>query len=357
MHQFDRYDRQIILPGFGQPTQQRLHGARVLVIGAGGLGSTVIPSLAAAGVGHLGLIDDDFVEVSNLHRQVMHGMEDVGRPKVGSAGDTVRALNPEVEVEIMPDRLTSANALELFGRHDLVIDGSDNFPTRYLADDAATISGIPLVWGAVSQYGGQVGVSWPEQGPGYRDLFPVAPRPGSVLNCADGGVFPTTVAVIGSLMATEALKILTGVGTPFIGRVVVFDGLRGGFRELQYARDPDVAPVTGLIDYDIFCGVVPTIAPIELADVPVSEITLLDVREPWEAEIVSLPGSVLAPLATLDAVVGDLDRSKPVIVYCHRGIRSQAACELLIARGLDARNLAGGIDAWSRQVDTAMARY
>jgi sulfur-carrier protein adenylyltransferase/sulfurtransferase len=357
MDELDQYDRQIILPGFGRSAQRRLERARVLIIGAGGLGSSVIPALAAAGVGHLGIIDDDHVEVSNLHRQVVHGAEDVGRLKAASAADAARALNPQVAVETITDRLTSANALELFARHDLVIDGSDNFPTRFLADDAATVSGIPLVWGAVSQFGGQVGVSWPRSGPGYRDLFPTPPRPGSVLSCAEGGVFPTTVAVIGSLMATEALKILTGVGTPLIGRVVVFDGLMGGFRELKYARDPDVAPVTELIDYDAFCGIVSTIAPVEFADVPLSDITVLDVREPWEAEIASLPGSVLAPLATLDAVVGNLDRMKPVVVYCHLGIRSQAACELLVARGFDARSLAGGIDAWSRLVDAGMARY
>jgi len=357
MRDSDRYDRQIILPGFGRGGQQRLEGARVLVIGAGGLGSSVIPALAAAGIGQLTIVDDDRVETSNLHRQVVHGTDDIGKPKVASAAASIHALNPEVSVETVTERLTSANALELFARHDLVIDGSDNFPTRYLADDAAALCGIPLVWGAVSQYGGQVGVSWPESGPSYRDLFPVPPRPGAVLSCAEGGVFPTTVAVIGSLMATEALKVLTGVGSPLIGRVIIFDGLTARFRELEYARDPHAEPITELIDYDVFCGIIPTVAPAELAGIPMSEITLLDVREPWEADVASLPGSVLVPLATLDAAADNLDRSKPVVVYCHLGIRSQSACELLMAKGFDARHLEGGIDAWSRQVDTTMARY
>ena len=357
MHDSDRYDRQIILPGFGRAAQESLKESRVLVIGAGGLGSSVIPALAAAGVGQLTIVDDDRVEASNLHRQVVHGTNDIGRSKVESAADSIRALNPDLSVELVDERLTSANALELFSRHDLVIDGSDNFPTRYLADDAAALSGIPLVWGAVSQYGGQVGVSWPESGPSYRDLFPVPPRPGSVLSCAEGGVFPTTVAVIGSLMATEALKILAGIGTPLIGRVTIFDGLTARFRELDYARDPHAEPITELIDYDTFCGIIPTVTPAELAAIPSSDITLVDVREPWEADIASLAGSTLVPLATLDAAATNLDRSKPVVIYCHHGIRSQTACELLIAKGFDARHLEGGIDAWSRQVDTTMARY
>jgi len=185
----------------------------------------------------------------------------------------------------------------------------------------------------------------------------VPPRPGSVLSCAEGGVFPTTVAVIGSLMATEALKILTGIGTPLIGRVIIFDGLTTRFRELDYARDPHAEPITELIDYDTFCGIIPTVTPAELAAIPSSDITLVDVREPWEADIASLAGSTLVPLATLDAAATNLDRSKPVVIYCHHGIRSQTACELLIAKGFDARHLEGGIDAWSRQVDTTMARY
>jgi adenylyltransferase/sulfurtransferase len=257
-------------------------------------------------------------------------------------------------------RLSAATALELFAEYDVVVDGSDNFPTRYLANDAAVLAGIPLVWGSVSQYGGQVGVAWAARGPHYRDLFPVAPPPGSVLSCEVGGVLPTVVATVGSIMATEVIKIVTGVGTPLIGRVTVVDGLTGGFRELSYAADPTAAPITELADYEAFCGIVPSheasaVTPRQLASMSSDEITLLDVREPWEAAIVSLPGSVLMPLARLDAKA--LDSSKPVVVYCHHGIRSAAAREALAQAGLDASHLMGGIDAWARELDPAMARY
>jgi adenylyltransferase/sulfurtransferase len=385
-----RFARQIALPGFGEAGQRALGDARVLVVGAGGLGSIAIPSLAGAGVGTIGIVDDDTVETSNLHRQLVHATADIGRSKVDSAADRVAAIAPDVTVVRHAVRLSSANALEILAEYDLVLDGSDNFPTRYLASDAAALADIPLVWGAVSQFGGQVGVSWSSRGPHYRDLFPTPPPPGSVLSCAEGGVLPTTVAVIGSLMATEAIKLLTGIGRPLIGRVTVFDGLTGGFRELSYERDPEAAPITQLIDYELFCGLPSagggpeegspwpstSVTPEELAEVLSGSlpragavggatdgnwaqggVTLLDVREPWEAEIATLPGARLVPLGELPTAVDSIDTTRPVVVFCHSGIRSARALELLLERGVEARHLDGGIDAWSRRIDPSIPRY
>jgi len=351
-----RYARQLALPGFGPEAQLRLADARVLVIGAGGLGSSVIPALAAAGIGTIGIIDDDTVELSNLHRQLAHGIADVGHPKARSAADAVAAIDPATTVHAIEARLTERNALELFADYDLVVDGSDNFPTRYLANDAAVLSGIPLVWGAVSQYAGQAGVAWAARGPQYRDLFPAPPPLGSVLSCEAGGVLPSVVAVIGSIMAGEVVKIVTGIGTPLIGRVTTFDALTGGFRELAYDRDPEASPITGLIDYELFCGIPNSLTVDELASC-LDEVTLIDVREPWEAEIASLPGSVLLPLGSLENVLDAIDRSKPVVVYCHAGIRSVGAVATLGAHGIPARSLVGGIDAWSRRIDPRIVRY
>lgn len=362
----ERYARQLALPGFGVAGQTRLGSARILVVGAGGLGSAVLPLLASAGVGTIGVIDDDRVELSNLHRQPIHGTDDVGRSKVESAAESLARLNPGVTVDPNHARLTSSNAVDLFARYDLVIDGSDNFPTRYLANDAAALVGIPLVWGAVSQYSGQTGVAWAAKGPQYRDLFPTPPKPGSVLSCAEGGVMPTVCSVIGSIMATEALKILTGIGVPLVGRVVTFDAMTGSFRELSYQRDPSASPITGLIDYEAFCGhdahagSTDDISAGELASeldagVP---LTLIDVREPWEAAIVSLPGSVLIPLDGLEGSLRDVPRDRPVVVYCHLGSRSERALTILRNAGItNSRHLAGGIDSWSRDVDPPLARY
>ena len=352
----ERYSRQVALPGFGAPAQALLASARVLVIGAGGLGSSVIPSLAAAGVGTIGIIDDDRVETSNLHRQLIHGVADVGSTKVASAAASVAALNPDTTVIGYAERLTAQNALQLMRNYDVVVDGSDNFPTRYIANDAAQIAGIPLVWGAVSQYGGQASVSWAKRGPTYRDLFPTPPPPGAVLSCAVDGVLPTVVATVGSLLATEVIKVITGIGTPLIGRVSLVDALTGSFRELGYERDPEAAPVTGLIDYELFCGMAKSLTPAELA-ARADSFTLLDVREPWEAAIASLPGAVLVPLALLEDAVDELDSTLPVVVYCHHGIRSAIARDTLEAHGFSASHLAGGIDAWARDIDSTLARY
>ena len=349
-----RYSRQLVLPGFGEPAQAQLAAARVLVIGAGGLGSAVLPALAAAGVGAIGIVDDDLVELSNLHRQTIHGTEDVGNFKTTSAVESLRAINPGVTVMPFEQRLTSQNALDLFSQFDLIVDGSDNFATRYLAADAATITQTPIVWGAVSQYGGQASVTVPG-GPGYRDLFPTPPPAGSVENCESGGVLPTTVAVIGSIMATEVIKLLTGIGTPLVGRVSTYDALSGRFRELEFERSSE--PVSELIDYAAFCGLVQSddVTPVQLSTMQSAQ--LIDVREQWEAEIAFLPGALLVPLSTLQGAIARLDPREEYVVYCHHGVRSQHALAILRDAGLRARHLAGGIDAWAREVDTSMARY
>jgi molybdopterin/thiamine biosynthesis adenylyltransferase/rhodanese-related sulfurtransferase len=356
-----RYSRQLVLPGFGATAQDKLAAARVLVIGAGGLGSTVIPTLAGAGIGTIGVIDDDVVELSNLHRQPMHGMDDLGAAKTASAAETVAETDPETVVRQYPIRLTAANALELFDDFDVIVDGSDNFPTRYLANDAAVLSHLPLVWGAVSQYGGQAGVSWGDEGPTYRDLFPTPPPPGSVLSCEVGGVLPTTVGVIGSILASEVIKIITGLGRPLIGRVTTYDALSGGFRELEYARDPHASAVTGLIDYDAFCGApTETVTASALArelEAPRPPV-LIDVREPWEAQLATIPGAVLVPLGDLESRLDEFDAHLPVVAYCHLGQRSASALAILQGHGFtSARHLDGGIEAWSRDVDPSVVRY
>jgi sulfur-carrier protein adenylyltransferase/sulfurtransferase len=373
-----RYSRQLALPGFGADAQQKLGNARVLVIGAGGLGSATLPALAAVGVGAgeagmITIVDDDRVELSNLHRQHVHSTDDLGRPKAESAAESMRAINPHVTVHVVEQRLASDNARQLVRDHDLVLDGSDNFATRYLVADAVTLEARTLVWGAVNQYGGQAGAVAPGT-PGYRDLFPTPPPPGSVPSCEVGGVLPTTVGVIGAIMATEAIKLLTGVGRPLLGRVTTFDALSGTFRELSFDYDPTAAPVTELIDYEAFCGEPSaaaesaesrteagprTVSAAELAaELDRNEqLVLIDVRETWEAEIASLPGALVIPLGTVPAVVGDLDPDARYVVYCHHGIRSLSGLRILEDAGLTARHLEGGIDAWALAVDPTMARY
>src|SRR4051812_5848828 len=357
-----RYARTTQLPGFGPLAQRRLQAARVLVVGAGGLGSAVLPLLASAGFGTIGIVDDDRVELSNLPRQAIHTPSDVGRPKVESAADAVRALDEEADLRLFAERLTAENAQRILSGFDLVLDGSDNFPTRYLVDDAATLAGIPVVWGAVHQTGGQDGLSWAANGPTYRDLFPVPPAPGSVASCAEAGALPSVCGVIGGLMVGEAIKLVTGTGEPLLGRVVVHDALRGSFRELAYQRDPQAAPITELIDYDLFCGVTDTMSPAELqARLTAGEPhTLLDVREPWEADIVELPGSLLVPLGVVQrdpAGVAERLPDAPLVIVCHHGIRAETARRLLADVGMPGLVLAGGLDAWARDVDPGMPRY
>lgn len=357
-----RYARTVQLPGFGMLAQRRLRAARVLVVGAGGLGSGVLPLLASAGFGTIGIVDDDRVELSNLPRQTVHTPSDVGRSKVESAADAVRALDAETELLLFRERLTAANAERILSGFDLVLDGSDNFPTRYLVDDAATLGGIPVVWGAVHQFGGQAGISFRAYGPTYRDLFPIPPEPGSVASCAEAGALPSVCAVIGGIMVAEAVKLVTGTGDPLLGRALVHDAARGTFRELAYERDPAAAPVTGLVDYDLFCGVSASVSPAELhARLEAGEPhVLLDVREPWEADIAGIPGSLLVPLgvvrsdaAGVAARIGD----DPLVILCHHGIRAEEARALLADAGASGVVLAGGIDAWARDIDPALARY
>ena len=366
-----RYARTVQLPGFGEVAQRRLRAARVLVVGAGGLGSAVLPLLAGGGFGTIGIVDDDSVELSNLPRQTIHRERDLGRQKTASAADAIRAIDAGIEVRVFAERLTSANALGILEGFDLVLDGSDNFPTRYLVDDAALLAGLPVVWGAVHRFGGQVGLSWAAFGPHYRDLFPVPPEPGSVPSCAEAGVLPSVCGVIGSLMASEATKVVTGEGDLLLGRVLVHDGLRGTFRELPYAADPAAEPVTELIDYELFCGLAPaetaaatatTVSPADLAArlAAGQPHILLDVREPWEADIAELPGSLLVPL---DVVVRDAPGvagrlgDDPLVIICHHGIRAETARKLLAAAGAPGVVLEGGLDAWSRQVDPSLPRY
>ena len=369
-----RYSRTITLPGFGVAAQGRLAAARVLVVGTGGLGSASIPGLAAAGFGTVGIVDADTVEASNLPRQTIHGIRDVGRSKVVSALETVAALDPVIRTVGYDTMLTAANALEIMSGYDLVLDGSDNFATRYLINDAAVLTGIPVVWGAVHQFGGQAGVSWAARGPTYRDLFPEPPAPGAVPSCAEAGALPPVCAVIGGLMVAEAIKLVTGVGDPLLGRVTIYDSRRGTFREVGYEKDPEGTPVTALVDYDVFCGTAPTDAPPEtdVADLDAGTLSellaagtplrLLDVREQWEAQVSSLPGSLLLPLGELErdphAALGALLGGPPVVVYCHHGSRAERARAILEGSGLTGvRVLRGGIDAWSASIDLALTRY
>jgi sulfur-carrier protein adenylyltransferase/sulfurtransferase len=373
-----RYARQVILPGFGPEAQRRLANARVLVVGAGGIGSNVIPSIAAAGVGTIGIIDSDVVEPSNLARQTIHGQADIGRSKVASATDSVRIIDPLVRVIGFETAISAANAIDILRDFDLVVDGSDNFPTRYLVNDAAAILGIPLVWGAVHQYGGQTGVCWAAHGPQYRDLFPVPPAPGEIASCAEAGVLPSVCAVIGAIVSTETIKLLTGVGTPLLGRVTSYDAGNGTFREVSYQRDPDGTPITELTSAELTStdptdtepttmdepetvpqpplGITATELKGLLADG--TPFSLIDVREPWEAAIAAIDGSRLLPMQKILDAIDSIDRSIPLVLYCHHGPRSNSAAEYLRGNGFPgAQSLVGGIDAWARDIDPTLRTY
>lgn len=368
--QLARAERQLSLPGFSEAAQRRLANARVLVIGAGGLGSASVPYLVGSGVGsgngRIGILDDDVVELSNLHRQVSHTTANLGRAKTDSLAEAAHRLDPGVNVVTHMLRLTSDNALEIFRDYDLVIDGSDNFATRYLANDAAQLAGIPLVWGAILQHHGQVGVAWHAHGPGYRDLFPSPPEPGTVPSCAVGGVLPGLCGTVGSLLATEALKVITGVGSPLIGRVLVYDALAARTREIPYGRDPQAAPVTELIDYELFCaGPDPEperIDALELARLLRAEVApaLIDVRTPEERSEHRIAGSRSLPLADIEAAVGSGSplpetiaailgaQETPLLVHCARDPRSVRAAQLLARGGIRARVVTGGIFAFAQ---------
>ncbi len=369
-----RYGRHLILPEVGLDGQRRLKAASALVVGAGGLGSPLALYLAAAGVGRIGLVDFDAVDPSNLQRQVLHGTSWIGRPKLDSARARLADLNPDVEVETHAIRLDSGNALEILRRYDVVIDGTDNFPTRYLVNDACVLLGKPNVYGSIFRFEGQASVFDAARGPCYRCLYPEPPPPGLVPSCAEGGVLGVLPGVIGSIQATEALKLLLGNGEPLIGRLLVFDALAMRFRELTLRKDP-ACPICGaerrihqLIDYEAFCGLAPAdageaerdISPRELADRMTrrDDLLVVDVREPGEYAIARIPGAMLVPLQTLPARMAELDSSREIVLHCHHGVRSLQALKLLEQSGYrKLRNLRGGIDAWSREVDPAVPRY
>jgi molybdopterin/thiamine biosynthesis adenylyltransferase/rhodanese-related sulfurtransferase len=347
-----RYARQALLPGFGQQGQQRLGAARVVVVGAGGLGCAVLPVLAASGTGEVVVVDDDRVEITNLHRQTLYGPADVGASKAEVAAGRLTALGGRATA--VTARVTDANAAELIAGADLVVDATDDLDARYALDDATAAAGVPLVWGSAIGFAGQVGVSSPS-GPRWSDLFPVRPAPDSLPTCEMVGVLPSLCTTVGGAMATEALKLLTGIGRPLVGRVLVFDASAATVREIAYgAADDHVANEDQGTMSDI-----EEISPSETAQLLQSDadITLLDVREPWEAEIATLPGAVLIPLGELPERVGELDPGREVIAYCHAGVRSLRAAGVLQAAGLRVRSMAGGIDGWSRAVDADVPRY
>ena len=375
-----RYSRHLIMPEVGMEGQLKLKAAGVLCIGAGGLGSPVAMYLAAAGVGRLGLVDFDVVDYSNLQRQVIHGTPDVGRPKLESARDTLRAINPEVRIETHEVALSSRNALDLLGGYDVIVDGTDNFPTRYLVNDACVLLGKPNAYGSIFRFEGQASVFAAQDGPCYRCLYPEPPPPGLVPSCAEGGVLGILPGVVGTIQATEAVKLIMGVGEPLVGRFLVYDALRMRFRELKLRRDPDCpvcgdAPtVTELIDYEQFCGVTPAAPVAEPAagggadDATVEQLKaridagdgvfVLDVREPQEHRICSIPGSTLIPLGDLPGRLRELAGRGEMIVHCKSGARSAKAVKLLREAGFaGARNLRGGILRWIDAVDPSLPKY
>lgn len=361
----ERYSRHLILPGFGEEGQLRLKNARVLVIGAGGLGSPALLYLAAAGVGTLGIVDDDAVDTSNLQRQVIHSVHDVGTSKARSARDSVLALNPLVNVVLHEVRLDAQNALDVFSGYDLILDGTDNFATRYLVSDAAEILGKPCVWGSILRFDGQVSVFWSAHGPTYRDLYPEPPAPGSVPSCAEGGVLGVLCAQIGSVMVNEAIKLITGTGRTLLGRLLVFNAQDMSWREVGLRRDPEREPVTKLVDYQAFCGTVPgpgpavpAIGAVELAallrqrDAGEADFDLIDVREPGEYRIVNIAGARLVPRAAILAGEGLPEPGRTVYVHCKSGGRSAEVTAFLRSQGYDrAFTVDGGILEWVRRVE------
>lgn len=372
--ELNRYSRQIMLPQLGMEGQQRLKDARVLVMGAGGLGSPALLYLAAAGVGTIGIVDDDVVDVSNLQRQVIHRTADAGRAKTTSAAEKLRALNPAATIIEHQLRLTSENALEVFGGYDIVLDGTDNFPTRYLVSDAAEILGMPCVWGSIFQFAGQVAVFHGGHGPTYRDVFPQPPAPGTVPSCAQGGVVGVLPGLVGTAMANEAIKVITGVGRSLLGRLVVLDALDFTWRELPIAPDPSREPVRELGDYEAFCGTAPQPTPAsededavsvrQLADLLAAraagevDFDLVDVREVGEHEIVNIEGARLVPLGGFLSGEVTLDPARDVIVHCRTDVRSRQARNALLAAGHPSvRWVRGGVLAWVDEIEPDKPTY
>lgn len=371
-----RYIRQTILPGVGQSGQDRLHKARVLVVGLGGLGSPASLYLAAAGVGTLGLADNDTVDRSNLHRQILHEDRSIGRPKVDSARERLLLLNPDLRVEVIPEGVTPENAVTLFGNYDLIVDGTDNFPTRYLINDAACLAGKPVVYGSIHQFEGQVSLFHPSKGgPCYRCLFPELPEPGSVPNCAEAGVFGALCGIVGSWQASEALKWIIGIGEPLIGRIKVLDTLSGRDRLVTLKKDPacPLCSPTATIrsiqaDAYSFSCETPALAealPLEISTAEAEELLrsatppmLLDVRELHERQICSIGDGLHIPTGQIQFQWNSLPREERILIYCHHGMRSLFVARFLQEKGYrNIQSIRGGIDAWSREVDPTVPRY
>ena len=373
-----RYSRHLIMPEIGMEGQRRLKAAKVLCIGAGGLGSPAAMSLAAAGVGTIGLVDFDVVDYSNLQRQIIHGTPDVGRSKLASATDRLHAINPHVHVEGYETAVSSQNALQLVAPYDIVLDGTDNFPTRYLVNDACVLLGKPNAYGSIFRFEGQASVFGMKDGPCYRCLYPEPPPPGLVPSCAEGGVLGVLPGIIGTIQATEAIKLVTGVGEPLVGRFLIYDALRMRFRELKLRKDPDCPvcgthpTVTALIDYEQFCGMTPAVqagagtpsgdemTPLELKAKldRGEEIVVLDVREVQEYQICRIPGSMLIPLGELPQRLHELDPDATIVTQCKSGVRSAKAASFLKQQGFSSIiNLKGGVLAWIDTVDPSQPKY
>ena len=372
-----RYSRHLIMPEVGMEGQLKLKQAKVLCIGAGGLGSPLALYLVAAGVGKLGIVDFDVVDYTNLQRQVIHGTTDVGRTKLESARDTLLEINPNVEIEPFETRLTSDNALDIFREYDIVADGTDNFPTRYLVNDACVLLGKPNVYASIFRFEGQASIFYAEQGPCYRCLYPEPPPPGLVPSCAEGGVLGVLPGIMGCIQAMETIKLILGRGDSLVGRLLLFDALAMKFRELKLRKNPDCPicgtnrTITRLIDYEQFCGIrgeehtpvqtgIPEITPVELKQKMDAHqpFVLIDVREPHEYQICRIPGSKLIPLGEVPTRMNELDSADEIVVHCKSGMRSARAVELLMKSGFGKiHNLKGGILAWSDQVDPSVPKY
>ena len=370
-----RYSRHLIMPEVALEGQKKLKQARVLTIGAGGLGAPLAMYLAAAGVGTIGIVDFDVVDESNLHRQIIHGTSDVGRPKLKSARETIEDINPNVRVEAFEEQLTSENALDIFRDFDIIVDGTDNFPTRYLVNDACVLLGKPNVYGSIFRFEGQASVFYAEEGPCYRCLYPEPPPPGLVPSCAEGGVLGILPGAIGVIQATETVKLILGIGEPLIGRLLLYDALGMRFREMKLRKNPQ-CPICGenrtiheLIDYEEFCGIPQARAAEEENEVPEitvqelkekldrGEISVLDVREPHEYAVANI-GAPLIPLGELPERLAELDRNRPLAVHCKSGARSARAVKLLRDAGFEnVYNVKGGINAWSEEIDPSVPKY
>ncbi|WP_030236346.1 adenylyltransferase/sulfurtransferase MoeZ [Streptomyces sp. NRRL S-350] len=367
-----RYSRHLIIPDVGMAGQKRLKNAKVLCVGAGGLGSPALLYLAAAGVGTLGIVEFDVVDESNLQRQVIHGQSDVGRSKAESARDSVKEINPYVDVVLHEERLDNSNVMEIFSGYDLIVDGTDNFATRYLVNDAAVLLGKPYVWGSIYRFDGQASVFWAEHGPCYRCLYPEAPPPGMVPSCAEGGVLGVLCASIGSIQVNEAIKLLAGIGEPLLGRLMIYDALEMNYRQVKVRKDPNCAvcgenpTVTELIDYEAFCGVVSEEAQAAAAGSTITsaqlkqwqddkeDIFLVDVREPGEYEIVNIPGAVLIPKN--EFLMGDalerLPQDRKIVLHCKSGVRSAEVLAVVKSAGFaNAVHLGGGVLGWVNQIE------